>query len=126
MTQNPIKVSGGEINSVDEFQYLGSRIAASGRMDGDVEMRIAQASKAFGALCKAVFMDKNLTLYTKRMIYNTYVPSILLYGSECWIPVRKNILKLNIFHHRCIRTIVGITNRQQWAEHITITEVRWW
>ena len=41
--QSPIKVNGGEINSVDEFQYLGSRIAASGRMDGDVGMRIAQA-----------------------------------------------------------------------------------
>ena len=97
---------------MDEFQYLGSRIAASGRMDGDVEMRIAQASRAFGALRKAVFMDKNLTLYTKRMTYNACVLSVLLYGSECWIPLRKHIQKLNNFHHRCIRTIVGITNRQ--------------
>ena len=104
-----IKVSGGDINSVDEFQYLGSRIAAS---------------RAFGALRKAVFMDKNLTLYTKRIIYNASVLSVLLYGSECWIPLRKHIQKLNTFHHRCIRTIVGITNRQQWAEHITMAEVR--
>ena len=89
--QSQIKVNSGEINSVDEFQYLGSRIAASGRMDGDVEMRIAQASRAFGALRKAVFMDKNLTLYTKRMIYNACVLSVLLYGSECWIPLRKHI-----------------------------------
>ena len=123
--QSPIKVSGGEINCVDEFQYLGSRIAASGRMDGDVEMRIAQASRTLGALHKVVFMDKNLTLYTKRMIYNACVLSVLLYGSECWIPLRKHIKKLNTFHHRCIRTIVGITNRQQWAEHITMAEVRW-
>ena len=123
--QSPIKVNGGEINSVDEFQYLGSRIAASERMDGDVEMRITQASRAFGALHKTVFMDKNLTLYTKRMIYNACVLFALLYGSECWIPLRKHIQKLNTFHHRCIRTIVGITNRQQWAEHITMAEVRW-
>ena len=125
--QSLIKVNGGEINSVDEFQYLGSRIATSGRMDGDVEMRIAQTSRAFGALCKAVFMDKNLTFYTKRMIYNACVLSVLLHGSECWIPLWKHIQKLNTFHHRCIRTIVGITNRQQWAEHITMAEVsrRW-
>ena len=109
--QSPIKVNCGEINSVNEFQYLGSRIAASRRMDGDVEIRIVQASRAFGALRKAVFMDKNLSLYTKRMNYNTYVLSVLLYGSECWIPFRKHIQKLNTIHHRCIGTIVGITNR---------------
>ena len=89
-----------------------------------MEMRIAQASRTFGALLKAVFMDKNLTLYTNRMIYNVPVPSVLLYGSECWILLRKHIQKLNTFHHRCIKTILGITSRQQWAEHITRAEVR--
>ena len=104
--QSSIKVNGGEINSVDEFQYLGYRFAASERIDGDVEIRVAQASRAFDAHRKANFMDKNLTLYTKRMIYNASVFSVLLYGSECWIPLRKHIQKLNTFHHRCIRTIV--------------------
>ena len=68
------------INSVDEFQYLGSRIAASGRMDGDLEMRIEQASRALGALCKEVFKDKNLTFYTKGMIYNVCIlcPTVAL------------------------------------------------
>ena len=43
--QSLIKVNGGEIHSVDEFQYLGSsRIAACTRMDGDVEIKIVQAS----------------------------------------------------------------------------------
>ena len=94
-------------------------------MDGDVETRIAQASGAFGALRKAVFLYKNLTLYTKRMIYSACVLSVLLHGPESWIPLRKHIQKLNTFHHRCIRTIIGITNRQQWAEHFTMAEVRW-
>ena len=56
----PIPVSGGEITSVNEFSYLGSVVAASGRMDADVEKRIAQASRAFGALRKAVFSNNNL------------------------------------------------------------------
>ena len=43
--QSPIKVNGVETTYVDEFQYLGgSRIAASGRMDGNVEVRIEQVS----------------------------------------------------------------------------------
>ena len=55
--KDPIDVEGGEICSVDEFQYLGSLIAASGRMDVHVDRRIAQASRAFGALKKGVFLD---------------------------------------------------------------------
>ena len=100
--RSPIKVNNGDINSVDEFQFLGSRIVACGRMDGDVEIRIAQASRAFGALHKAVFMDKYLTLCTKGMIYKTCLFSVLLHGSGCWIPLREHIQKLNIFHHRYI------------------------
>ena len=50
-------MAGGEIGSVDEFPYLGSVIAASGKMDTDVDNRVAKASRAFGALRKAVFLN---------------------------------------------------------------------
>ena len=40
---------------VKEFQYLGSVVQSSERMDADVNSRVTQASKAFGALRKAVF-----------------------------------------------------------------------
>ena len=108
-------IAGGEICSVDEFPYLGSKIASSGRIDADVESRIAKAFRAFGALRKAVFLDKVLTLHTKRKVYQVCVISVLLYGAECWVPLRKHNKKLNTFHHRCIRIILGISNRQQWS-----------
>ena len=69
-------------------------------------------------------LDKHLKLTTKRKIYNACVLSVLLYGAECWVLLRKQEKKLNTFHHRCIRNILGITNRQQWSEHISMTEVR--
>ncbi len=86
--KTPMSVSGGEIAGVEEFPYYGSTVAASGRMDADVDKRIAPASKAFGALRKAVFLNKNLRLETKRK-YQACVLSVLLYSSECWIPLRK-------------------------------------
>ena len=46
------------IDTVKEFPYLGFIVAASGRIDTDVDNRIAKASKAFGALRRAVFLDK--------------------------------------------------------------------
>ena len=120
----PIVLDGGEVEAVKEFPYLGSVVDSSGRIDADVNRRVAQASKAFGALRKAVFLDKNLRMATKRKIYNACVLSVLLYGAECWIPLRRHEKKVSTFHHRCIRTILGISNRQQWSEHITMAEVR--
>ena len=50
--KTPIAVEGGDIEGVEEFPYLGSTIASSGAMDPDVDRRVAQASRAFGALRK--------------------------------------------------------------------------
>ena len=47
--QEPIELVGGDVVAVDDLPYLGSVIAGSGRMDVDVDRRVAQASKAFGA-----------------------------------------------------------------------------
>ena len=41
---------------------------------------MARASRAFRALRKAVFLDINLWLSTKKKIYNACVMSVLLYG----------------------------------------------
>ena len=119
-----VALDGGEVNVVCEFPYLGSLIADSGRMDVDVDRRVAQASKAFGALRKSVFMDKNLSLATKRTVYNACVLSVLLYGSECWVPLRMHERRINSFHHRCIRIVLGISNHQQWVQRINMAEVR--
>ena len=119
-----IAVDGGVIEWVSEFPYLGSLIADSSRIDKEVEKRIASASKAFGALRQAVFKDAHLSVKTKRQVYKACVLSVLLYGSECWVPLRRHLKKLNAFHHRCVRTVLGITNQRQWQERISSATVR--
>ena len=57
-------------------------------------------------------------------MYDACVLAVLLYGSECWTPLRRHARKLNSFHHRCIRTILGISNQEQWAKRITCSEIR--
>ena len=103
-------MGGGDLCCVEKFPYLGSLIAASGRMDVDVERQIIKESQALGALKKPVFRDKNLALNTKRKVYQACVLSILLYGTECWISLKRHIRKLNTFHHRCLRPILEISS----------------
>ena len=120
----PITVGDEVIECMETFPYLGSVISSNGWIDADLDRRIANASKAFGTLCRAVFNDFTLTVTTKRRIYDACVLSVLLYGSECWTPLRRHLNRLNAFHRRCIRTVLWITNQQQWDLKITSPMVR--
>ena len=91
--QQPLAVGGGLIEWVDLFPYLGSVIMDGGSIDVEVDRRIANASKAFGALRQSVFDDCHLSIKTKRCVYQACVLSTLLYGSECWTPLRRHLRK---------------------------------
>jgi len=57
----------GNVEHVEHFQYLGSVISEDGSLDTEIDRRLANASKAFGALKKSVFSDKISTISTKRL-----------------------------------------------------------
>ena len=65
----PLEVAGELIENVDEFRYLGSIVHTNGRSTTDAMTRIAGASRGFGALRQPVFLDGNLSLKTKRLVY---------------------------------------------------------
>ena len=122
--EEPLPMQGGNIESVEQFPYLGSVVAASGKIDADVDRRITQASSAFGALRKSVFLDRDLSLVTKRKVYQACVLSVLLYGSECWTLLKRHSRKLDVFHHRCIRIVLGVSSHVQWTSCITSDQLR--
>ena len=62
---------------------------------------------------KPVFKDKNLSLKTKKLVYKAVVLDVLLYESETWTTKRDATKKLEVFHNRCLREILGITCAQQ-------------
>ena len=78
----PITIRGESIEVVPEFRYLGSIVEKHGEVTEDVVDKIARASRAFGALCRPVFQDSNLSIKTKRMVYRAVVMGVLLYGAE--------------------------------------------
>ena len=94
-------------------------------MTADVEKWIAKASKACGACTQeSSFSDYYLNINTKHKFYQSCVMSVLLYGSECWAPLKKNMKKIDSSHNRCVRTILGISNQQQRTQHITSLDLR--
>ena len=65
-------------------------------------------------LHKRVWSNNNLTVNTKMLVYKACVLSTLLYSSESWTSYAAQGRRLNTFHLRCLRRILGI----KWQDRI--------
>ncbi|XP_065197534.1 uncharacterized protein LOC135829055 [Sycon ciliatum] len=118
---------GGTVEYVDSFRYLGCQITPDARSSFDVSRRIAAASGAFGALKKAVFANSEFPIGLKRVVYGVTVLAVLLYGAENWTPRQRDLQRLESFHLRSIRMVLGVSRARQMDEHVTTLQVRqWW
>ena len=77
---------------------------ASSGVVGEVNSRIAQASRVFGSLRDCINCIR-FTMGTKRMMYLSVVLGVLLYGDETWVPTEDLVVKLDRFHQHCIQCI---------------------
>lgn len=113
INQQPLK-------NVQEFTYLGSVLTDTCDISNEIQRRIGLASAAFGRLSQRVFLNKDLTTNTKVSVYRAICLSILLYGSESWVPYQRHLKKLEAFHVNCLQRILGL----KWWHKITHVEVR--
>jgi len=79
-----------------------------GNVAEEVATRIARAASIFGRLRKRVWDNRSLSQKTKLRIYHTCVISALLYGSETLGLHVDQERRLNHFHLKCLRLLLGI------------------
>ena len=71
------------IEQVEEIKYLGVMISSDGRMEKEVEVRIASATRMVGGTSEMVLRRSEQSKSTKLTVVNaTMVPS--LYSCEVW------------------------------------------
>ena len=109
---------------MSDFRYLGVITEASGAVKKYVEDRVARASRAFGAMKQAVFINSSLSLKTKRLAYRAAVLGVLLYGVETIALRHDHSRKLEVFHNRCLHAMLSIITARQRMERITNIQVR--
>ena len=114
-----ININGNDIENVKNFVYLGSNVASNASLDTEINSRIGKASGTFARLTARVWDNQKLSIRTKANVYHSCVCSTLLYGSETWTLSSVQEKKINTFHLRCLRRILGIT----WQHKITNEEV---
>ena len=102
-------VNGTRLKSVPEFTYLGSTISNDGRIDAEIQKRMAKASASFGRLRQRLWNNHHVSLRVKGKIYRAVVISTLLYGAESWTVYRRHVKKLHAFMMRHLRSVMKIT-----------------
>ena len=118
-TPPEIVLDGTAIEVVQNFVYLGSNISSNVSLDTEINSRIGKAFATFARLSARVWENPKLKISTKVAVYSSCVLSTLLYSSETWATTKKQETKLNSFHFRCLRRILGIS----WMDKITNEEV---
>ena len=88
-------------------------------LDADINIRTAKAAAIMSKLNRKVWTSDNLTEKTKLHVYQARVLSTLLNSSEAYKMCARQEKKLNSFHLRCLRRILGIS----WQDRATKTEV---
>ena len=88
-------------------------------MDPELNRRIGRATSTLARLTKRVWENSKLTTNSKMAVYRACVLSTLLYGSESWTLYARQEKRLNSFHMRNLRRILGI----KWSDYITNNEV---
>ena len=86
--------------------------------DAEIDKRIGKAATTIARLTTRVWTNHRLTARTKMAVYSACVISTLLYSSEKWTTYARQERRLNIFHLRSIRRILGIS----WQDRIPNTE----
>jgi hypothetical protein len=111
-------VNGNEVECVRQFTYLGSSISSESGSRAEQLRRIGIASSVMQSL-SCIWKSSTLTLRTKIRLYSILVIPVLLYGSETWTMTKADCSKLQAFHMRCQRRIIGVC----WQDKVRNTEV---
>ena len=111
-------MEGQDLEDVQTFVYLGSKIAAKGEADVDVQARLNKALGIFNKL-GPIWRSNTIRNEVKLRLYSSIVVPTAIYACETWRRTANLERKLNVFHRKCLRRILRIS----WRDHVTNAEL---
>ena len=114
-----ITIDDYELDVVEQFTYLGTTFTDNLSLDTEIDKWIGKVATTLARLTSRVWTNPKLTVKTKMVVYNACVVSTLMYGSKTWTTYARQEERLNFFHLRSIRRILGIS----WQDRLSNAEV---
>jgi hypothetical protein len=112
-----IMIDQNQLENVEYFNYLGSKITKDARYTREIISRIAMAKAAFNK--KKNFFTSKLDLHLRKKLVKCYVWSIALCGTETWTLWKVDRKYLESFEMWCWRRMEKII----WADRVRNEEV---
>ena len=112
-------IEGQPLKAAENLCYLGSTISNDATIDAEIKTRVNKAGAAFGRWKQRLRSSHDVSIRAKMSVYNAVVIPTLLNGCETWTLHRRHTKRLDSFHMRCLRRILGI----QWQDRIPTTEM---
>ena len=75
--------NGGEMETVIDFIFLGSKITTDGDHSHEIKRRLPLGRKAMTSL-DSVLKNRDITLPTKVLLVKAKVFPVVMYGCESW------------------------------------------
>ena len=107
-----IHLSGGPVQVVNEFKYLGGILQSDGSMEAEISARQKKALYAFKQM-EGVWRNPNLSIAHKILIYKTFIIPHFLYGAETWNSTMQQENILERAHSSCLRSILRVTKHDR-------------
>ena len=102
-----VTASGVALEVVQQAVYLGSLITSCGSSAPSLMRRLGEARGTFDKL-SAVWKHANMARQRKILLYKSCIVSKLTYSLECETLRAADYSRLDAFHCRCLRKILGI------------------
>ena len=96
-----------QVESVEEFCYLGSILTNNVNCCKDVRTRIAKANVAFSRF-NNIWRDRKLGLPIKIWLYTSIMNAILLYSAETWPLTKPETQRPEASNHKWLRRILNV------------------
>ena len=93
-------------DALKEFTHLGSAVTNKNDVGLEIKRRIVLANRYYYGLNRRL-SNRDLSLATKLIYYKTFIPPVLLYGSEAWILLSTDAVALRVFEKKVIHKIFG-------------------
>ena len=86
ITDNVFLAGGETIEIVDNYQYLGVKLRASGSLKFAVGELFDKANKAWFSISNVLYQNKKLPVKKALQLFDSLIRPIFLYASEFWLP----------------------------------------
>merc|ERR1712002_1362997 len=114
-----VSLNGKRIEEVGIYRYLGVDISNDSGMGEEVNHRIGEARRAWGAF-KDVWKNRHISREAKVGMYEGMIEPSLLYGCETWVLNVQDRRRMESVEMICLRNICGLRR----IDRVTNVEIR--